>query len=82
MLSCHNFSVTYFYWAFTYLMWYFIRYYDKFYAHHAERKSLCSNCQASIGASGTLDVVGAQLYELSNLEVSFQSYVNAGDVAM
>jgi hypothetical protein len=42
---------------------------------------LCSNCQASIGASGTLDVVGAQLYELSNLEVSFQSYVNAGDVA-
>jgi hypothetical protein len=63
-------------------MWYFIRYYDKFYAHHAERKSLCSNCQASIGASGTLDVVGAQLYELSNLEVSFQSYVNAGDVAM
>jgi hypothetical protein len=30
---------------------------------------------------GTLDMVGPGLYELSNLEVNFQSYVNAGDVA-
>jgi hypothetical protein len=47
-----------------------------------EGKSLCINCQASIGANGTLDVVEPWLYELSNLEVIFQSYVNAGDVAM
>ncbi len=45
-----------------------------------EGKSLCSNGQASTGASGTLDVVGPQLYELSNLEVIFQAYVNASDV--
>jgi hypothetical protein len=42
-------------------------------------KSLCINCQVSIGASGTLDVVGPRLYELSNLELIFQSYVNASD---